>query len=64
MTIPDDAAQMADEMANPLGLATSGRAETGEAIDLRNRAYTHLKEAIDEIRAFGHPVRRPVRFQG
>ena len=58
MTMLDEAAQMADEMENLLGLATTERGETGEAIDLRNRAFTHLKEAVDEIRTYGQFVFR------
>jgi len=58
LAVLDKAAKTADEMADLLGLATSERAETGEAIDLRNRAYSHLKEAVDEIRAYGQFVFR------
>lgn len=52
----DRAATMANEMGELLGKANGGQLNDNAAKLLRDRAYTHLKEAIDEIRATGKYV--------
>ncbi len=49
----DLAEQKADEAASLLAASTGERAETSEAKDIRDRAYTLLKQAVDEIFSFG-----------
>lgn len=46
------------EMADLLARATSDRLESNEGKEIRDRAYTHLKEAVDEIREYGQFVFR------
>ncbi len=58
MTLLDKAAHLADELGSLYGEASSDRADFDEYKDLRDRAYTHLKEAVDEIRACGKFVCR------
>lgn len=45
-------------MAPLLAKSRSMTTESQEAYDLRNKAYTHLKEAMDEICRFGRFVFR------
>ncbi len=47
------AAQTADAMAELLAGAKGEIGNDSEELDMRNRAYTYLKEAVDEIRACG-----------
>lgn len=49
----DLANEMSDEMGNLLGLMLGDRMENSAAKLLRDRAYTYLKMAIDDIRAHG-----------
>lgn len=49
----DTAATKADEMAELLAGAKGEAGHENEELDLRNRAYTKLKEAVDEVRACG-----------
>lgn len=56
VTILDQADQMADEMASLYASAIAERAEYSEAKKIRDKAYTYLKEAVDEIYAFGRFV--------
>ena len=58
MSILDQAAQMADEMADLLATATGEKAFSGETKMIRDRAHTHVKEAVDEIYAFGQYIFR------
>jgi len=62
----DEAATKADEMANLLAAANGDRAEQSEAKTIRDKAYTHLKELIDEIRDAGKFLfwRTPDRYKG
>ncbi len=53
LTKLDTAETLADEMSELLGATTAERAESNEAVSLRNKAYTHLKEAVDEIKNYG-----------
>jgi len=66
LSLLDLAAQKADEMANLLGLATRDRADYSETKKIRDQAYTHLKEAVDDIRSHGQYVfwRDDDRFRG
>ena len=60
------AANMSTDMGNLLAIANGTRQGSNEAKDLRDRAYTHLKELIDEIRAAGKYVfwKNPDRLKG
>jgi len=49
LSILDKTANTADELAELLGMTTAERTDSSAAIKLRNKAYTHLKEAVDEI---------------
>ena len=62
----DMAAAAASEMAALLGAVTTERAYCSHALKIRNQAYTHLKEAVDEIRSFGQFVfwNDPARYRG
>ena len=53
-----NAATMAEEMANLLSMATGGLSEQTESKDIRDRAFTHLMEAVTEIRDTGRYVFR------
>jgi hypothetical protein len=56
LALLDQAAAMAAEMAELLGQATVGREDRSPARITRDKAYTHLKEAVDEIRSYGQFV--------
>lgn len=56
LTLLDQAAAMASEMAELFGKATVGREDKSPARIIRDKAYTHLKEAVDEIRDYGQYV--------
>ncbi len=58
MSILDQAAQMADEKAALLAAVTGERADNSETKKIRDQAYTHLKEAVDEIYSYGQYVFR------
>ncbi|MCP5102368.1 MAG: hypothetical protein GY950_03265 [bacterium] len=53
LALLDQADQMADEMSALYAGAIAERAEYSEAKKIRDKAYTYLKEAVDEIYAFG-----------
>lgn len=53
MSLLDQAAPTADEMAALLAAATGDRIDTSESKKIRDQAYTHLKEAVDEIYDYG-----------
>ncbi len=53
MSLLDKAAEKADQMAQLLAEANTERAEYKEAKKIRNQAFTHLKEAVDEIYKYG-----------
>lgn len=65
-TMLDDAAAMADRMANLLGATNGERKEVSEAMIIRDKAYTYLKQAVDEIRESGKFIfwRNPDRLKG
>lgn len=56
VTLLDIAANTADEMASLLSLATTERADDSAERIVRDKAYTYLKEAVEEIRACGQYV--------
>jgi len=56
LTLLDQAAAMANEMAELLSKATVGKEDKSPARIIRDKAYTHLKEAVDEIRSCGQFV--------
>ena len=47
------AANASDELANILALANGDKSLQNESKVIRDKAYTHLKELVDEIRAAG-----------
>ncbi|MCP5046992.1 MAG: hypothetical protein GY940_07450 [bacterium] len=49
----DQAAQTADHLASLYAVVTGDRAEYTESKMIRDQAFTHLKEAVDEIRRVG-----------
>ncbi len=49
----DLAATKAEEMGNLLGLANGDKADQNQSKLLRDKAYTYLKELVDEIRDAG-----------
>lgn len=62
----DDAAATSDRMADLLGATNGERKEVSEAMIIRDKAYTYLKQAVDEIRECGKFVfwRNPDRLKG
>jgi hypothetical protein len=62
----DKADSMSDELADLLASAQVEREGGNGSVTIRDQAYTHLKEAVDEIRASGQYVfwRNEERFQG
>lgn len=53
MSLLDQAAQVGDRMAGLLAAATGERVEANAVKKIRDQAYTHLKEAVDELYAYG-----------
>ncbi len=66
MTLLDKATEISDEMAALLAEVTTYRNTANKAKKIRDQAYTHLKEAVDEIRRCGRFVFRDdeERFRG
>lgn len=66
ISLLDTAAAVSDEMANLLAQVTGDRNESNSAKKLRDKAYTHLKEAVDEIIACGRYAfkKQPGRRKG
>jgi len=56
MTLLDEAAEKAKAMAALLGETTRDRADYNDVKRIRDQAYTHLKEAVDELYGFGQYV--------
>ncbi len=52
----DQAAGTADKLADLLAKATTDRADNNSARIIRDKAYTHLKQAVDEVRECGQYV--------
>ncbi|HCY41081.1 MAG TPA: hypothetical protein DHV48_06955 [Prolixibacteraceae bacterium] len=65
-TLLDRAADVADRMGDLLGATNGERKSVSEAMQLRDKAYTYLKLAVDEIRECGKFVfwRNPDRLKG
>ncbi len=61
LSLLDRADREADEMAELLARATGGRREHNEAKEIRDRAYTHLKEVVDAVRVHGQFIFRENR---
>lgn len=62
----DQAAVTADRMADILGATNGERKEVSESMIIRDKAYTFLKQAVDEVRECGKFVfwRNPDRYKG
>ncbi|WP_128755287.1 hypothetical protein [Aquimarina sediminis] len=62
----DLAAQKSDALAELLAKANGATLDNSKAKNIRDRAYTHLKEAIDEVRDTGKYAFRkdPERYKG
>ncbi len=62
----DQAAKYSNDMAELLAKANGAIQENSAAKFIRDKAFTHLKEAIDEVRAAGKYVfkNNPERFKG
>ena len=62
----DGAADTADLMGDVLGATNGERDATSEAMIIRDKAYTYLKQAVTEIRECGKYVfwRNPERLKG
>lgn len=62
----DNAANIADSVGSLLGATNGERDSTSEAMVVRDRAYTLLKQVMDEIRNCGKYVfwRNPERLKG
>lgn len=58
LTQLDKSATFADELANLLGEANGDKADQSESKVIRDKAYTYLKELVDEIREAGKYVFR------
>ncbi len=56
LTLLDTAANTANEMGDLLAMVTTDRADSSDDILVRNQAYTHLYEAVDDIRECGQYV--------
>jgi hypothetical protein len=53
MSLLDKAVQISKEMAKLLPDVNKERREHSELKKIRDQAYTHLKEAVDQIRSYG-----------
>jgi hypothetical protein len=62
----DTAIQQSDELAKILAIANGEKAEDSQAKLTRDKAYTFLKELVDEVRRVGKFVFRdnPERIEG
>lgn len=56
MSLLDEAARVSDEMASLLTKVNGERKSSNSARITRDKAYMHLKEAVDEIREYGKYV--------
>ena len=66
LTKLDLAATISDRMGDLLGATNGERKEVSETIQIRDKAYTYLKQAVDEIRECGKFAfwRNPDRLKG
>jgi hypothetical protein len=61
MSLLDEAAETSEKLASLLAEAVTSREGYSSAKKIRDQAYTHLKEAVDEIREYGRYVFRSDR---
>ncbi|WP_378174920.1 hypothetical protein [Aquimarina sp. SS2-1] len=66
LTQLDEAERKSNDFADLLAEVNGSRLDNSKAREMRDRAYTHLKEAMDEIRETGKYVFRknPERYKG
>jgi hypothetical protein len=66
LSLLDTAASVADELADLLAAANGDKVEKNASKTIRDKAYTHLKELVDEVRAAGKYLfwRNPNRLKG
>lgn len=66
LTLLDKAADLSDRMGDLLGATNGEHKKDSEAMVIRDKAYTLLKQAVDEIRECGKFVfwRNPDRLKG
>jgi len=66
ITLLDTAAECSECMGDLLGATNNERKKGSEIFRIRNKAYTHLKQAVDEIRRCGKFAfwRTPERLEG
>jgi len=66
MPLLDTAAKLSDRMGDLLGATNGERKEVSQAMLIRDKAYTYLKQAVDEIRECGKFAfwRKPDRLKG
>ena len=66
LSLLDVAAELSDRMGDLLGATNGERKEVSEAMLIRDKAYTYLKQAVDEIRECGKFAfwRNPERLKG
>ena len=62
----ETAAEVSDRMGDLLGATNGERKEVSESMVIRDKAYTYLKQAVDEIRECGKFAfwRTPERLKG
>jgi len=53
LALLDSAARQSEELSTLAAVALSERMKPNTAADIRNRAYSHLKEAVDVVRGYG-----------
>lgn len=63
MTLLDKAAEFSLDLGSLLGDVRAGKSEWMEVKELRDRAYTYLKQIVDEVRACGRFVFRHDSFR-
>jgi hypothetical protein len=66
LVLLDTAAELSDRMGDLLGATNGERKEDSKAMAIRDKAYTYLKQAVDEIRECGKFAfwRTPDRLKG
>lgn len=53
LTLLDKAANTSEKCADVLAIANSGKQKSNESRVFRDKAYTYLKQSVDEFRAVG-----------
>jgi hypothetical protein len=66
VSLLEKAAETADRMGNLLGVVSADSPAENDARDLRDRAFTHLKKLVGEVREYGKYVfyRNEERYRG